>query len=204
MPDSVVDLHIVIYEKYDYNIIKLPIFLEKLTIWGNYVTDLPEVFPETLVEIVLTNCNYNRSVDNLPNGLQVLLLGTQFNQPINNLPLSLKKLYIKSAHFDQSIDMLPSGLEKLYLWINLKQYEYKFSLDNLPNKLKSLQVQFQSLPSREFAANNLPDSIEYLELDCKHFPNIIKLPANIKRFVHYGCRCSNLARLKTEYKFLDF
>jgi hypothetical protein len=191
IPDSVKKLDIVVYTKYSGNITHLPKNLQMLSIWHNFTSYLPHVFPNTLIEIDLTECEYNNPLNNLPEQLEILRLGTKFNQSIKNLPSRLKQLYIKSHFFNQSIDMLPIGLEYLEMKIYLQEYEYNFEYNNLPN-LKTLIVQFPSLPSREFDANNLPDSIEYLELDCKHFPNVVKLPINIKKFIHYGCKCKNI------------
>ena len=68
--------------------------------------------------------------------MQTLVLGDEYNQPIqNNLPSELKILCF-GEEFNQPIcDYIPQGLEELYLSKN-----YDKSLNNLPVSVRVIRI----------------------------------------------------------------
>ena len=57
-------------------------------------------------------CIFNHKLQNLPNELKELMLGTFYNQDINDLPDSIEKLYFaRSTHYTQPIYKLPKNLK---------------------------------------------------------------------------------------------
>lgn len=81
-------------------------------------------------------------MDNLPEGIQQIIVGDIFNQPINNLPSTLKHLVL-GTRFDNSLDNLPESLEHLYIirCKNLTQVS-----TNLPISLTELHCNINHRP----------------------------------------------------------
>ena len=98
--------------------------------------------PQTLIHLLIaandiTYCDFNQSLDYLPEGLQFLTikLNQVFKMPINNLPASLKHLYLYCKQFYHPINNLPDGLETLM--INCFDYD---NTHCLPTNLKKIQI----------------------------------------------------------------
>ena len=136
-----------------------------------------------LKELTIDICDFNQSLDNLPNTIEKLtIISDTFDLPLDNLPNLLKELhfhsnsYSETSTYEYSFDTLPISLEKLTLPAN-----YKGNLDNLPQGLKYLEIKDEF----EGSVNNLPDSLEVLEwisiYDYKG--QITKIPANLKEVI---------------------
>jgi hypothetical protein len=93
----------------------------------------PKKYPKTLKHLIIGG-QFNQPIDNLPNSITHLEISGDFNQPINNLPNSITHLEI-SGDFNQPIDNLPQSLSELTLG-----NEFNKSIDNLPPNLISLQI----------------------------------------------------------------
>jgi len=98
--------------------------------------------PQTLIHLLIaanaiTYCDFNQSLDYLPEGLQFLTikLNQVFKMPINNLPASLKHLYLNLKHFHHPINNLPDGLETL----TINSFNYN-NTHHLPSNLKKIQI----------------------------------------------------------------
>ena len=140
-------------------------------------------------------CNYyQQSIDWLPNEITHLIIGTNFNKPLNNLPASLKYLafepdgyYNLLTLFNNRLDNLPHGLEELQLAICGNN---TYLGENLPSTLKKLYI-FGFGSKNMINMNNFPDSIEFLYLDkiCLEIDKIDRLPSNLKVFESNDLNC---------------
>lgn len=139
-------------------------------------------FPPSLSTLILGS-NYNSPLDYLPTSLKYLELGTQFDQPINNLPHSLTRLKL-GFYFNQPINSLPDSLSHLHI----KSTFFNQPLECLPSSLISLIIE-----SKTFNHNldKLPNSIIHLELhlqlSAESNNNKIEFlnPVNIKEYDYY-------------------
>lgn len=132
--------------------------LKKLTINSN----VEIIYPHSLKELVCGNEFYSK-LNNLPNGLTHLTLGEMFNHPIENLPNSIK--YLKFGWgFNQSVDNLPENLEELVFCDekiksghgNYSLPEFRYPINNLPNKLKKITLN----PGFIHSIDLIPNSVE--------------------------------------------
>lgn len=124
--------------------------------------------------INLKKIKYLPTIDliKLPNNLEEIEFGNNFNSLIDNLPQNIKKIiFYSESKFNQPINNLPIGLEELSLGKNFKN-----SLDYLPESLKILK--FNRL--NNIKLDNLPIGIEEISFDELESLNITKLPANLK------------------------
>lgn len=106
---------------------------------------------------------FNKSVNNLPNSIEILIFGRYFNQPVNNLPCSLTHITF-GYEFNQPIDNLPTGLKYIRFTIASK---FKQSIDNLPNSLEYLL--FGYLCEFSGSLENLPNSIKKIIISDKKY-----------------------------------
>jgi FNIP Repeat len=160
---------------------------------------------------VLLNDIFNSPIDFLPYGVEELILGSKFNQPLANLPSSIKSIefigdgfYKKSTEFDQPIDLLPYGLEELKICITGKK---TIIGSNLPPSLKRLEILDYCGDVNNIQINELPDSIEYLVLAARgfNFRSISRLPANLQTLKYYyestdnnyRGQCTQITQIKT-------
>jgi hypothetical protein len=82
---------------------------------------------------------FNKSVDNLPLGLEYLDFGFYFNQPIDNLPKGIVKLtFTFGDYFNHPIDNLPSELKRIIVKKDCKFNEL-LDINKLP---KGLTVEY--------------------------------------------------------------
>jgi len=126
--------------------------------------------------------NYNCRIDWLPEGITEIYLGAIFNQPLENLPSTTKKIVIQAyqkigyTHFNQPLDYLPCGLEEFYMYFN---QAFNHPLNNLPSGLKKLQINGYYFAK---SINNLPDSLEEINIPQFDCVNTYKLPDSLKIF----------------------
>jgi hypothetical protein len=128
---------------------------------------------------VIFDNSFNSAIDWLPEGITDIYLGIHFNQPLANLPSTTKTIKITyDEHnyntFNQPLDYLPPGLERLEIWFNSK---YNYPLNNLPIGLKKFILFANNFTH---SINNLPDSIETIQISTFDYVNTLKLPSNLK------------------------
>jgi hypothetical protein len=92
-----------------------------------------------------SNNDFNSTIDNLPIGLEILLIQSQdFNQSLDNLPITLKKLIINSDSFTNSLSNLPPNLEYLeltkYSRYNIENHIFSDNFLNLPHNLTNIKI----------------------------------------------------------------
>ncbi len=77
--------------------------------------------------------DFNEPLDNLPEGIEEIHFANLsiFNHRLDNLPQSLKLLKLGSS-YNQPLDFLPAGLETLII-----SYRYKYPMTNFPIGLKN-------------------------------------------------------------------
>lgn len=116
---------------------------EKRLFWrGSRFNKCIDLLAETKLKSIEFGVNFDKSVSNLPETLETLILSGEFNQPLDNLPTNLIYLSLSNClKFDCNLDYLPEGLETLILPEN---YYYR-PIDNLPIGTKVLNLsQYQS------------------------------------------------------------
>lgn len=101
-----------------------------------------DLLAETKLKSIEFGVNFDKSISNLPETLETLILSSEFNHPLDNLPTNLVYLSLANClKFDCNLDYLPEGLETLILPEN---YYYR-PIDNLPIETKVLNLtQYQS------------------------------------------------------------
>ena len=68
------------------------------------------------IKILKLDCNNIHIINNLPNGVEELVLLYYFNLELNDLPNSIKIISFDSdSSYDKELNNLPKSLEKLYL-----------------------------------------------------------------------------------------
>lgn len=130
--------------------------------------------PEGIEEIQF-GIDFNYPIDNLPSTIIKISFGDKFNQPINNLPCGVKKMrFERNSKFNQPVDLLPGKLEYLDL-----PNSFNHPLNNLPNGLKYLRV------GKNFDQdlNNLPDSLEKIVLPKCYLREIRNFPKSLKQIM---------------------
>ncbi len=134
------------------------------------------IFPKWIK--IIQFYKYKYEIDNLPDKLESLYLGT--NLVVNNLPMFLQKLSITgvSDNYNNLLNCLTEGLEQLDLLFS-KDYSYK--LNNLPNSLKILKINNNVLGNNKLFTNFLPSQLESLSLFSIKISDIIEyIPKNLK------------------------
>ena len=98
--------------------------------------------PRTLTHLIIAAndiayCDFNQSLDYLPEGLECLTvrLNQVFNIPINNLPVGLKHLDFGCKIFHHPINNLPNGLKSLVIGC----FDYD-NTHNLPTTLTKVNI----------------------------------------------------------------
>ncbi len=105
----------------------------------------------------------------------MLVCQTQ-NNISNIIDNQIKKIIIRD-YFYFPLDFLPNNL--LYLELCLHE-SYNFNLDNLPTNLLCLRL---ICPNINTTLEYLPNSIKYLELNCKFTSDLSLLPYGIEELV---------------------
>ena len=118
---------------------------------------------------------FNKKIDNLPQNLIGLFLGSNFNQKLDNLPKNLSNLSL-SRHYNNKINKLPKNL--LYL----KFFGSFNNKINIPKNLKILHM-----PCHINLINNIPKHIEKIHIDFNIIESYNKkvenLPFTLKEIV---------------------
>lgn len=145
---------------------------------------------------------FNYPIDNLPNFLETLeLISCEFEQSLNLLPLSLKylKIYFTNSnpfYQDNLFNNLPINLEHLCIYSYRNKYsglnnfndEHLFNLNNLPARLKILEI----MPNIYKPIEYLPEKLETLIIYNTPYLNhpeqtIINLPINLNMLILNFC-----------------
>lgn len=187
------NLKMLIIGDFSKNMINLPDSIEVILL-GSKFDSFFEKWPKNLKKLKITY-KINQLLDNLPDGLEILIIGGLFNYRLDNLPKTLKKLdFVGLSEFNQPLDNLPDGLVKLrvsgifnqsldFLPIGLKSLyitsKFNSLLDNLPEDLRELS--FSSLAMFNNDINNLPDTIEILELPLCYYLKVRRFPKNLRK-----------------------
>ena len=126
-------------------------------------------------------CNNKLYLDQIPNNINRIKFGRNFNEEIFKLPNQIKEIEFGYS-FNQSVENLPTSLVTLKFGCN-----FNHNIDNLPNSIKKLILGYKF--NQE--VNKWPDSLTYLKLE---------------RFDNCGILCSNLPDSITylEYRNIEF
>jgi hypothetical protein len=111
--------------------VNLPPNLTHLTIGYcfNQKVDLP-----LDIKYLKINCNNKNIIDYLPDSIEELVLGLDFDLELNNLPQSIKKIIFNSYTYNKELNCLPSNIEYIELPKNYDKEIVKY-----PNKLKTIK-----------------------------------------------------------------
>ncbi len=166
-------------KKYNINVLTIIFKLED----SNFLNNIPN----QITRLRLMS-HFNLPIDNIPESVKYLEISSWFNQKINRLPKNLTHLEFGDTFNDiQKIDVFPEKLEYL------KIPKYPHTLNNLPVGLKQLIVgkvkSVSNLPNKlthiTISANvpidDIPESVEYLNLDGDFNLPVNNLPRNLKR-----------------------
>ena len=86
------------------------------------------------IEYIKFGNNFNNNVDYLPCSIIDIVFGDCFNYDIDNLPSSIKTIEIGCKNFSKQINNIPFGLEKIKLeknyYDNNKEHLDKILLSN--------------------------------------------------------------------------
>lgn len=102
----------------------------KFLILGSHIKRIERIPP---IEYLYLNCNNIKILEELPDGLIKLIMGTSFNSPLNDLPSSIKKLVILNKEFNKNIANLPDAIEELHF-----NHFFSQKLTKIPSKLKKI------------------------------------------------------------------
>jgi hypothetical protein len=58
------------------------------------------------IKYLCLDCNNNKIIDYLPNGIEELVLEQNFNLELNNLPNSINKIVLKNRHYNYKLNNL--------------------------------------------------------------------------------------------------
>jgi hypothetical protein len=135
----------------------LPEGIEEIHI-GRFFNKPINNLPSTLKKLII--CSYelnyskfNESLDNLPNGLECLVLKLieNYNHTLDNLPSNLKELHLVIKNFNQPLNNLPEGLEKLIV----SKFNF-YGTYSLPSTLKEVNITYKIIPEEtEIIQQNL-------------------------------------------------
>jgi hypothetical protein len=114
---------------------------------------------------------FNYPLDNLPQGLVCLSLGTSYNHPLDKLPKGLIELSLGGS-YNHPLDKLPKGLKNLTIGKS-----YNHPLDKLPKQLKKLIIKSEF----NYFLDNLPEKLEELIINHPFNNSVDKLPKELKK-----------------------
>lgn len=172
---------------YCYELDNLPLELEDLSLYvNNTFTQSLSYLPESLKELKIISQKINNTVnincDNLPNGLEKLILSNNINNELNNLPRNLKILHI--AQFNNMIYNLPDGIEELRIPIDYKYLKEIFSSINtvkLKKLIIGLNFKSHSRKTSLFDLESIPDSVEEIDFGDNFNQKLTHLPSGVKK-----------------------
>lgn len=172
LPQTLVMLDIFI-PTYDYDdtvFDYLPVNLESLIIRGLYNGYLDNL-PVNLKTLRIFAYDFNRSVNNLPNGLEVLdIQNNVYNQILSNLPVSLKNISVLIASYKSTCEII-----------------------NCPNKLIELNLSLVKI-------DVIPESVEILNIIFYNTVELInnifpKIPKTLKTLIIGICmKCDQVTK----------
>lgn len=173
---------------YQYKLDNLPEKLEYLSIINNHNNLLDEL-PNNLKTLTIGTIGGNNgsipNLDKLPDNLEKLTIHRKIEQKLSKLPKNLKELVITESH-KHKLENLPENLSKLFIC-----YPYHYDLDSLPKNLKELYIK----KDYQLSLDNLPN-LKKLQL----FGNINYpkdgLPLSLKKLsIKYNeCMINNLPK----------
>jgi hypothetical protein len=131
-------------------------------------------------EILHLGNEFNQPLDNLPNNIKHITFITSinsddwgcFNHPLENLPINLESLDLMSCDFNQSLDYLPTTLKYFKLYLSCPFYKENL-LDNLPVNLEHLCL-FSNINKYDISNNS------YININENNLFNLNNLPPNLK------------------------
>ena len=152
-----------------------------------------ESLPNTLKYLIFKSNDFNQSIDNLPDSIIELTLGSCFNSKINKLPKSLVKLvFVKYCEYNIKFN------KELFNDSNIRYlkfgYAFNQELDYLPNKLQYLILNDHSKFNKSLI---LPDSVLKLYLGGE-FNQVL----NINSLTHLICSKYSEFNRKIDFKNL--
>jgi hypothetical protein len=130
---------LVLGEKFDQPVNNISPNLKKIT-FGYDFNQSVENLPNKLEYIKFGN-NFNKCIDYLPCSLTNIIFGNNFNQSVDNLPTSVILIGLSGQNFDLPITNLPIGLKK----INLNKIYYeknKNKIDEITNDNEFVEISY--------------------------------------------------------------
>jgi hypothetical protein len=149
---------------------------------GNRFNKNIDEFNKINLEHLILGSKFNQEVNNLPVSLVSLILSYEFNKPLHNLPNKLKTLSFKNCFkYSHDLDYLPESLEHIVIPPNFNK-----SLDNLPQNIRVLDLfNIYSYSLRSNMLSVLPSNLETIILNDKllisiNDRNVLNLITNYK------------------------
>lgn len=180
-------------------------FFEKQYYGNNYCSKFNQQIDNTLpdnIQYIKLGYDFNQTVDNLPINITHLAFDYKFNQRVDNLPFSIKYL-IFGYEFNQTVDNIPNSI--IYLELS---YLFNQKLDDLPIGLEKLII------GKKFSynINCLPKTLKYLEItsqyyNCDHYNkyelNICALPKSLELIVFNPNNYYDYIKLKIDKQIFN-
>lgn len=165
--------------------------------WENYLPMTDKDWQDIYQDININKVNsvafchpeYNHPLDNIPEFIEHINimhsqspkycnLFSKFNQPINHLPSNIISINLNLLDYSHNLDNLPINLTELKINI---PHIHKNLLDNLPSKLKYLEINTKVC---NLSLNNLPNSLKKLIISCTKIDTSLKnLPQNLESII---------------------
>jgi len=193
-------------KKYDKPINKLPINLEKFSFHAEFY-DFPNgkmlEFPRTLKHLLwfCYGCEeLEVALDDLPNYIESLELGIEFDSNELKHFINLKSLHINIADFDDNLDNLPDTLLELCI----QSSEFNKPLDNLPPNLKEFELYNDMESIYDYSFDYLPITLEKLVLPNNYKGNLDNLPNNLKSLTIGYEFSSSLNNLPDSIEYIEW
>lgn len=113
-----------------------------------------------------------------------------FNQPLDNLPFRLEKLIVKLMNYDYTLDNLPVELKYLK-FMHTHCFQNKDLFCYLPSSLEYLGIFTYMFPDRKkneplLDLNNLPSKLKVLEIPLDCYKDCYNLPCNLETLILHG------------------
>lgn len=201
-------------KSYCYELDNLPLEIEELILHvnNNFIQSL-DYLPESLKKLMIISQKYDEKVklncDNLPSGLEKLLLNGNIDCELNNLPRNLNTLYLTETN-NNMIYNLPDKLEVLSLPIN---YKYLREIRSSTNtvKLKKLIIENNYNYKNNlrtitlFDLESIPDSIEEIDFGDNFNQPLTYLPLGLKKIIFgFNFNFSISLNLPDSIEYLEF
>jgi hypothetical protein len=155
----------------------------KYITFGHSFNQPVDNLPDSILGIKFGN-GFNQQVNNLPINLLYLEFGSGFNQSVDKLPVMLSTLIffydgysLRPEYYKPSGTSNASKIDSIQLFLNFDWIvcvENTHTLNNLPNNLKTLQINQQYLKKEKI--NNLPIGLSKLKIPLDSKDIIQKIP----------------------------